>query len=388
MRKTLTDKGVAALKPRADRYTFPDPELRGHYVRIQPSGVKTFVAVTRAPTGKQVWTNLGAADVMSIDDARQEARRVIQRVRDGKPALESAPDSFAAVAANWLKRHVERNGLRTAPEIKRLLDKHILPAWGEREFISIRRSDVAALLDHVEDNNGPRQADCVLDVLRAVMFWYATRHDTYAPVVVRGMRRQSTKGQARTRILDDDEIRAVWTKATGTLGAIIRVALLTAQRRDKVVSMKWADIKNGVWTVPTDAREKGNIGAVALPRMALDVIGAQPRLASNPHVFAGQRDGAYESLSRPKRALDAQLKISPWTIHDLRRTSRSLLSRAGVSSEHAERVMGHVIAGVEGTYDRHRYDAEKKIALEKLAALIDGILHERANVIPMTTRKN
>ena len=71
MRKTLTDKGVTALKPRSQRYAFPDPELRGHYVRVQPGGAKAFVTVARNPAGKQVWTTIGATDVLSIDDAAE-----------------------------------------------------------------------------------------------------------------------------------------------------------------------------------------------------------------------------------------------------------------------------------------------------------------------------
>ena len=73
MRKTLTDKGVAALKPRPQRYAYPDPECRGHYVRVQPSGVKTYVTVARNPYGKQVWHTIGSADVMGIEDARAQA---------------------------------------------------------------------------------------------------------------------------------------------------------------------------------------------------------------------------------------------------------------------------------------------------------------------------
>jgi len=73
-----------------------------------------------------------------------------------------------------------------------------------------------------------------------------------------------------------------------------------------------------------------------------------------------------------------------WTLHDLRRTARSLMSRAGVSSEHAERVMGHAIGGVEGVYDRYRYADEKAEALQKLANLIDGIVH---NVVPMRGKR-
>jgi prepilin-type processing-associated H-X9-DG protein len=149
MRKTLSDKGVAALKPRAARYALPDPELRGHYVRIQPSGAKSFVSVASSPAGKQIWTTIGAADVMSIDEARIQARDAIGRVRAGLPAVEAKADTFGAVTANWLRRHVEPKGLRSSKEIVRLLDRHILPAWRDREFVSIRRSDVTALLDHV-----------------------------------------------------------------------------------------------------------------------------------------------------------------------------------------------------------------------------------------------
>jgi len=102
---------------------------------------------------------------MPIAEARDRAR-VIQRVRDGLPAVEAKAGTFAAVAANWLERHVEAKGLRSNPEINRFLNSHIPPAWKDREFASIRRSDVAALLDKVEDNQGARQADHMLAIVR------------------------------------------------------------------------------------------------------------------------------------------------------------------------------------------------------------------------------
>jgi integrase len=64
-----------------------------------------------------------------------------------------------------------------------------------------------------------------------------------------------------------------------------------------------------------------------------------------------------------------------WTLHDLRRTAKTLMARAGVRPDISERVLGHVIAGVEGTYDRHSYADEKRDALEKLAAMIERILN-------------
>jgi Arm DNA-binding domain len=73
-RKTLTDKSVAALKPRDKLYAHPDPQLPGHYIRVSPTGSKTFVAVTRDPNRKQVWTTIGKARLIGIDEARAKAR--------------------------------------------------------------------------------------------------------------------------------------------------------------------------------------------------------------------------------------------------------------------------------------------------------------------------
>jgi integrase len=394
MRKTLTDKGVAALKPRPQRYAEPDPQLTGHYVRVQPSGAKSFVTVART-AGKQIWTTIGATDVLSIGEAREKAREAIKRVRAGLPALEAPPtkpDSFQDVAEQWLKRHVDAKKLRSKGEVTRLLKTHVYPAWAGRAFLNIRRSDVAALLDHVEDNHGARQADYVLAIVRGVMNWFATRHDEYAPPIVKGMRRTNPKERARARTLDDGEIRRVWkaAEANGTFGALVRLLLLTAQRREKVVSMRWQDITvDGTWTIPAEAREKGSAGELILPSAALDIIRAQPHVGDNPHVLAGRGDGHISGYSKAKRQLDAKLPDMPqWQLHDLRRTARSLLSRAGVRPDIAERVMGHAIGGVEGVYDRHSYRAEKADALARLAALIHGIVNPREeNVVPMAKRK-
>jgi integrase len=381
MRKTLTDKGVAALKPRVKRYAAPDPQLAGHYIRVQPSGAKSFVTVARDPADKQIWTTIATTNVMSIAEAREQARDVVKRVRAGLPAVEPKGETFGDVAANWLKRHAEANGLRSSREIRRLLDVHVLPLWKAREFTAIRRSDVAALLDDVEDNHSPRQADYVLNVVRSIMNWQATRSE-YNPPLVKGMKRQ--KVASRARVLDDDEINQVWeaTEGNGTFGAIVRMCLLTAQRSRKVAAMKWADYSDdtGEWSVPKEAREKDTGGTLVLPEAALAIIRAQDRIGDNPYVFAGRGDGPYRGFSAGKATFDAKVPSVPkWTIHDLRRSARSLMSRAGVRPDVAERVMGHAIVGVEGIYDRFSYRAEKAEALKQLAALIDGIVNVREN---------
>ena len=101
-------------------------------------------------------------------------------------------------------------------------------------------------------------------------------------------------------------------------------------------------------------------------------------------MFAGRGAGHFNGYGPRKRNIDEKAKIAPWTIHDLRRTSRSLMARAGVPSTSAERIMGHTLTGVEGIYDRHTYEQEKADALAKLAGLIAMILDPPSeNVVPM-----
>ena len=253
--------------------------MTGHYVRVQPSGAKTFVTVARSPAGKQVWVSLGAADAMPIEEARRRARAAIGRIRDGLPAFEAAPDTFAAIAEQWLTRHVEAKRLITERQIRRLLRVYVLPHWAGRPFLGIRRSDVAAVLDRIEDNHGARQADMVLTIIRSLMNWYATRNDDYAVPVVRGMARHPTAEHARARVLADDEIRAIWAAAesSGMFGGIVKLALLTAQRRTKVSTMRWADLSpEGEWTIPNAPREKNTAGTLMLPQMALAVAAHSP----------------------------------------------------------------------------------------------------------------
>ncbi|WP_192178805.1 tyrosine-type recombinase/integrase [Mesorhizobium amorphae] len=393
-RRKFSDTGVEALKPKAARYTSPDPEMRGHYVRVMPSGAKSFVAVARDPNGKQVWATIGAADKMGIEKARTLARDAIERIRQGLPPVEqkAAPVTFNDVQDGYLKRHVVAKGLLSEYEIRRCLDVYVIPQWGKREFVSIRRGDVAALLDKIEDENGARQADSVLAIVRGVCNWFAARNDNYVSPIVRGMRRTVPKDRARERILTDDEIRVIWKHSEGTFGAMMQLALATAQRREKLMTIKWDDVSiDGVWHVPSDDREKGTGGDLKLSALALEIIRNQSRIGKNPYVFAGRGDGHFNGMSRAKINFDkrvkeeAQAKLAPWVIHDLRRTGRSLMSRAGVRPDIAERVLGHVIGGVEGIYDRHAYRDEKGDALERLGALLDTIIKNdpSANVVPI-----
>jgi integrase len=379
-RKTFSDDGVANLKPRSARYAFPDPGMASHYVRVTPNGAKSFVVVVKDREGRQRWITIGSFPAYNVEQARKRAGEIIRSVREGR----GQPESFERVSAKWRELHCEARKLRSMWHIDRYLG-FMRHAWTGRNFTSIGRGDIAKLLDKIESENGPRQATYCLQVFSSLANWYAAREDDYRSPVVKGMRRGAPA--KRDRVLNDDELRAVWAAADGQFGAFVKLALLTAQRKEKVASMKWDDLDGNVWTIVTETREKGNAGELVLPDMALDIINAQPRYESNPYVFAGRTGGHVNGWSKSKREFDAKLEdVEPWTIHDLRRTARTLMERAGVRPDIAERVLGHVIPGVHGIYNRHEYREEKAHALRALAGMIDNIVNPPAdNVVTLAT---
>jgi integrase len=394
-RRNLTDRQIAALPRKRVRYTMADPEQRGLYLRVPTAGPISFFVAVRDQYGKKPWVKVGDTGNMGIDEARDRARVIIRRIKDGLPAFEPVPvkpDSYEAVATKWLELYVNHKGLRSAPEIERLLRKFVFPVWGKRDFVSIRRRDINELLDAIAKDS-VWNADHVLSVIRKLANWYATRDDDYVSPFVVGLRRTKSEERERDRILDDDELRKVWTaaEANGTFGALVRFLLLTAQRRGVAVGMKWDDLKdnvapkeggkpvNGVWEVATEEREKGNFGAAKLPKEALAIIKAQPKFNGNPYVFAAARgNGPLNGFNKRKIAFDEACGVTDWILHDLRRTARSLMSRAKVPEEHAERVLGHKQQGVKRVYDRYDYFKEKSDALVKLAGRIERIVKPAA----------
>ncbi|OSI65446.1 hypothetical protein BSZ22_31625 [Bradyrhizobium canariense] len=212
---------------------------------------------------------------------------------------------------------------------------------------------------------------------------------------------ESPSERARDRILSDEEIRVMFRacEGQGVFGSFVKMLLFTAQRRTKVATMQWEDLAGEVWTIATEDREKGNAQRLKLPKPALAIIDAQREMRTNGYVFPAsfktsradpsRHYGSFSAFGDGKAALDKGMaeivpNIPRWTLHDLRRTARSLMSRARVRPEIAERVLGHAIPGVQGVYDRHAYDLERAQALTALAALIGRILDRKSgNVVPL-----
>lgn len=382
-------KAAEALRA-GRRAVISDETTTGLALIVSPKGKRSFSIVARDPAGKQVWKRIGDPASMSVPEARQEAAAAVARVKAGEaPTLapaapQAAPVTFRKVAerfiANWVDVGGKKgNGIpqRTKRERIRYLSVYVYPEWENRPFLEIERGDVALLMENIRSNNGAVQADRVLATLNKMFNWYRQFDHRYNNPIIPEMKKSgSIADRARRRFLSDDEIRAVWKACgeIGTYGAMVKVGLLTSARREKVSTMRWDEIVDGVWTLSVVPGEKPHAGVLKLPKMALEVIEAQPKIEGNPFVFAGSRGKAFNSHSVGKKALDAKVPTDQWQFHDLRRTASTLMNRAGVNFFVVERVLGHKIGGVAGTYNRYAYFDEKAAALEALALLIDRIL--------------
>ena len=397
------------------RVTVFDEATTGLCLLVTPRGRKTFTLVARGPAqgskpGKQIWREVGSYPEMSVAAAREKAREGLPRIKAGldpfPPEAEpEKPETFNDVADSFIKRHVKKEGqgepaLRSAGEIERQLDQFFRPKWGERLFAEIRRSDVAKALQAIADERGPVMADRSLATL-SKLFKLQTPFmpDDWQPPIMAGMRKTRASTRARTRIVadaddGDDDLKAIWQAAgkSGTFGALVRILLLTGQRRTKAATMKWVDLsEDGTWTIPAEAGEKGNAGKLKLPDKAMEIIRALPEIKNNPYVFAARANSHISGYGPLKKKLDADIvtaskgrSVKAWTLHDLRRTAKSLMQRAGVRPDISERVLGHAIQGVEQVYDRHGYSDEKAKALQALADLVDRIINPPGeNVVPL-----
>jgi integrase len=219
------------------------------------------------------------------------------------------------------------------------------------------------------------------------------------------MARTKPKERKRKRVLADDEIRDLWTALdAGTepacVAPYVKSLLLCATRRNESARMHSAEIEGDLWTIPGERYKNKLDHVVPLTAQALALIGEKPaNLKKNAWFIFSTTDGAkaFSGFSKAKRELDEKIAairqeaarepMANWTLHDLRRTARSLMSRAKVPTDHAERALGHVMGGVRETYDRYEYLDEKRAAFEALAALVSRILNPTANVEELATRR-
>ena len=407
--KALTPVAVANARPNKDgtRREIPDGGCSGLYLVVQSSGHKAWAV--RYRFRKRLSRKLTLGPVLigesePVDDPQQETPLSLRAARELATKalrLASAKDGIDPAVAKRQKRAAERaadaNTLRSVcntylklVEIEkpmRTLDQRradldlICKQLGALPLDTITREQFTHQLDNISETRGPVRADRVLMAFKRLLSWYSGRRSNYVSVLSHVERRTKIKERARTRVLSDDELRSVWQAAEkypAPFGPYIQFILLTATRRNEAGGMRRSELTApDTWVIPwqrhkTGARNKIDV-LIPLSKVAQAIVEAQP---VGEFVFPSKGGRTpLGSFGRQKKAFDEACGIENWTIHDLRRTSRTLLSRAGIGADIGERCLGHAISGVRAHYDHHDFEAEKRHAFEALAALIERIVH-------------
>jgi integrase len=348
-------------------------------------------------------------------------------------ASANASSAFGAAARTFIDEHARPNtrrwretavllGLRAVEEELQVIRGGLVERWADRQVTDITAHDIFDVLEECRKRGVPgltRRRPRVSDTSARAMYatlskffgWLGRRPGVIVQNPVTGVKRPSTPS-ARDRVLDDNEIRLLWRACDDIgepFGALLRLLLITGARREEVARMTRGEIIDDgtTWTLSAARTKNRRPHDVPLPPLAREVIGNVKKIAGKPgFIFTTTGITPVSGFSRLKARLDklmarlaeeeaaasgldpAEVKIPPWRLHDLRRTAVTGMARAGGDLHVIERAVNHVsgsFGGIVATYQKHRYAAEVRAALEAWANLIVDITSHalRGNVVPL-----
>lgn len=390
---------------------FFDDALPGFGLRIRAGGKRSWVVQYRLGT-KQSRMTLGSAAALDLDAARIEAKRALSKVGLAvDPQLEKATAradasvTFGAIVDLFLDRQETRvaaGGLRASSlePTRRYLQRGMKPLH-RKPLRSVTRADIAARLGTLSQENGPVSADRARAALSTFYGWAMKEGIVDSNPVIATNRPAEPK--SRERALLDAELVEVWNACRDDdHGRIVRLLILTGQRREEVGAMTWdeLDLNKALWSLPGARTKNHRPHEVPLSDAALAILGQVPQRADRELLF-GQGEGAFSGWSNSKERLDARIldartagvgsaKVKPmlaWRLHDLRRTAATGMASIGVDPHIVEAVLNHVSGakgGIAGIYNKAAYAKEKREALNRWAAHVTALVEGRApNVLPM-----
>jgi integrase len=377
----LTHKGIKALRPGATRVDWMDTQDHGFGVIVRPSGRKTFIVRYRIGRVERRLT-LGDFPKMTLKEARSKAREALGRVEGGDdPQAEKIEKrgamTFGELAASYLDHHAKEHK-KSWKEDRRILKKDLLPAWRNLPAAEIRRRDVAQLLDRIMARSAPIMANRTRALISKI-FAFALSRDVAEVNPVGGLPRPGEE-RRRERVLSEEEIRTlwgIWEAEDSISSAAFRMLLLTAQRKQEVLAMRWGDVHGPWWTIPAGIVKNKLTHRVYLGSAALLLLGdLRERPGRSDWVFASPRrkGSAVASLNTAKRRFRTAAGFRDWTPHDLRRTAATYMGRMGVPRSVIARVLNHADSGVTAVYDRSTGEPEIEDALRRWDRRLDEIL--------------
>lgn len=387
MRFTKPAVEALPLPPHGSGKLYWDDALKGFGVKVNAGGSRQWIAQYRTPDGRTPRVTIGRVDAVSLDEARKQARVLLAKAQTGSDpqaekaeARRQASVTLGSVTDRYLSQARTRLKPRSFEEVERSLRNHWEPL-ATLPIASIRRSDVAARLNTLADD-GRVGATRSRAYLSAFFTWAMGEGIVEANPVV-GTNKPAEE-KSRDRVLTEAELAAVW-KACGDddYGVMVRLLILTAQRRDEVGGMADAEVDLGaaLWTLPAARTKNGRPHEVPLSSPALQLIVSKPRLAGRSMMF-GRGSGSFSGWSQSKKRLDARIAasgvtVAPWRLHDLRRTAATMMAeRLQVPPHIIEAILNHVSghrAGVAGVYNRASYRDEKRAALDGWSSFVASL---------------
>jgi integrase len=355
-----------------------DQTMPGFGVRIRAGDKgqhRTFIAQYKIGS-KHRRITLGNVAKVTLENARQEARRIFGKVANGHdPANEKAERRTAAshTLDATIARYLETKAIELKPrsllEVKRHLEKNWQPLHNI-SIASISRANVAATLSTIAKTNGSVTANRARTALSA-MFRWAIGEGRCDHNAVTGTNIQQENGH-RERSLSDSEVAKVWLAAPqNDYGTIVKLLMLTGCRREEIGGLKWSevDLEARTITIAKERTKNSQEHVVPLCDAAISILQGIMRRGDRDFVFGIARDGGFSGWAKSKIRLDKAVALKEdWRLHDLRRTVRTGLGKLGVQPHVAEAVLNHLPPKLIRTYDRNTYAAEKKAALDLWAS--------------------
>ena len=394
----LTARFCEAVKPPATgRAEYRDAALPGFRFRVTARGKRSFSLVYRGVDRRQrrlTWAYAG----YKLAEARKAAESTLRAVGRGenpetekravKAAALSLPGTVGDLCDRYVEQHLKKN-VRRWEAAEGELENHIKPHLGALGLGEIERGHVRGMLAAIEPEY-PVAANRALQRLRAMFNW-AIEQDLATTNPTVGIKKP-TKEKPRSRTLSDDELTAVWHACAG-LGypaqQFVRMLILTGQRRDDVRLMHWSeiDLDRRDWTIPAERYKGDRAHLIPLTEAMAAMLEDMPFRDRAGYVFSPSGGAKpYGNVVRTKREIDKAAGVTGWTLHDLRRTLRTGLSRLGVRPDISERAIGHAVGGALGqVYDTHEYRAEKLAALQAWGAHVTAAVEGQAaeNVVAL-----
>ena len=401
----FTDRSIAALKPKAERYEVWEDGRTGLGCRVSPKGRKSWVYMYRF-NGKARRMGLGTYPDIGLAKARVNHAGAKEMLAEGADPgahqtehkrAERNAETVADLAEEYLEKWA-RPRKRSAAEDERILNKDVLPAWGKRKAKEIRRRDVILLLDRIVERGAPIGANRTLGIIRR-MFNFAVARDILDATPV-AMVKAPAKENQRDRVLSADEMRTFWHGLEGAamspaIKLVLKLQLVTAQRKGEIIGAAFSefDFEDRAWTIPAERAKNGIAHRVPLSPLALSLIEEAKPLTNEPGwLFPSPRGEGHINPKavnhalwracmppekRPKAARYSKtpaIGLANMVPHDLRRTAASGMTALGINRLVVSKILNHVENSVTAIYDRHSYDAEKRHALEAWASHLENIL--------------